>query len=223
MGTLQRTSLRRRQSGTAGFTLVEVALAIGIVAFAFVTLLALLPAGNTAFRRSIDMVVCSQIAQRVISEAQQADFRTLIDIRDPVTGRTKTQASPDRENFTFRGPTRGQPAFRYFDDQGREVLLQKADNPTPEEKRRIIYQVNTRINTRPTLPADRKAKAGRFPPEQQMACVTVQIALNPSLLEIPLSKASADSEDPMRNLWVPTAKQAAVQIYTYSAIVGRND
>src|SRR4051812_37258891 len=59
MAFSQPSDLSRQRSG---FTLVEVTMAIGIVAFAFLALLALLPAGNVAFRRAIDLAVCGQIA-----------------------------------------------------------------------------------------------------------------------------------------------------------------
>ena len=76
------------------FSLVEVVLAIGIVAFAFVAILGLLPVGMTTFRQAMDTATGSQIIQRVINEAQQTDFPTLI-------------KEPRLE--------------RYFDDQGNEV------------------------------------------------------------------------------------------------------
>src|SRR4051812_41937151 len=76
-------SLRRR---SPGFTLVEVTLALGVIAFAFVALLALLPAGNNAFRRAIDLATCGQIAQRVISDAQNANFDTLTGVTSATTG-----------------------------------------------------------------------------------------------------------------------------------------
>jgi uncharacterized protein (TIGR02598 family) len=225
MGHPKRTSLPRHRNADAGFTLVEVALAIGIVAFAFVALLALLPAGNTAFRRAIDVAVCGQISQRIINEAQQSDFRALIDIKDS-TGRTRQQQAPDADGFTFRAPKRSEPAYRYFDDQGREVILRSGTTPTPEEKARIVYQVNTRIMTRapvPRAPLPPGVNASIYKTEQPLALVTVQVAQNPNLIDIPLSTAPAAGEDPTRNLWVPTAKQSGIAIYTYAALVGRNE
>lgn len=79
----------------AGFSLVEVVLSIGIVAFAFVAIFGLLPAGLTTFRQAVDNSLGSQIVQRLVNEAQQTDYPTLI-------------AAPT-------GP------LRYFDDQGNEV------------------------------------------------------------------------------------------------------
>ena len=86
--------LRRPQRArAAGFSLVEIAMALAIIAFAFVTVFGLLPSGLTIFRRAMDISICSQVADRLINESQQTDFSELIK-RDVV--------------------------LRYFDEQGNE-------------------------------------------------------------------------------------------------------
>ncbi|XHR31170.1 MAG: Verru_Chthon cassette protein B [Chthoniobacteraceae bacterium] len=85
--------------GKRGFTLIEITLALGIVSFAFIGLLGLLPAGLQTFRSAVDTSVRSQIIQRICSDAMQADFDTLI-------------SNP--------------PADRYFDDQGNEIAQQRS-------------------------------------------------------------------------------------------------
>ena len=126
-----------RSSRRAGFTLVEVTLALGIVAFAFLALLALLPAGNVAFRRAIDLAVCGQIAQRVISDCQNADFDTL------------TAANGDTV-FTV-GHTLLLD-MRYFDDQGREIIPANPKHPSHDEILHAVYWVNTRVMQTAPLP-----------------------------------------------------------------------
>lgn len=79
----------------AAFSLIEVTLAIGIVASAFLAVFGLIPAGMNTFRAAMDASVGAQIAQRVINEAQQTDFNVL---------------------------TSSTTAVRYFDDQGNEVI-----------------------------------------------------------------------------------------------------
>lgn len=69
-----RRAAHRRQRG---FSLVEVTLAIGVVGFAFVAVLGLLPVGLHVFRAGIDTTVQSQIVQRVVADAQQTDFDLL--------------------------------------------------------------------------------------------------------------------------------------------------
>lgn len=80
------------------FSLVEVVLCIGIVAVAFIPIFSLLPVGLTTFRQAIDNSLGSQIVQRLVGEAQQTDYPTLI-------ATTAYQ--------------------RYFDEQGNEVTSDK--------------------------------------------------------------------------------------------------
>ncbi len=93
--------MRFAGNGNKAFSLIEVVIAIGIVSFAFVCLLGLLPVGLAAFRQSIDTTVGSQIVQRVVNEAQQTDYSSL----------------------TTSGTTQ-----RYFDDQANEVTAANANN-----------------------------------------------------------------------------------------------
>lgn len=60
-----------------GFSLVEVVLALGIVSFAMVGIMGLLPVGLDAFRQSINLTVESQIAQQIINNAQVVPYDKL--------------------------------------------------------------------------------------------------------------------------------------------------
>jgi uncharacterized protein (TIGR02598 family) len=93
----ERPSVTRKRASKA-FSLVEVAMAIAVVAFAFITLYALIPSGLKTFRQSIDNTVGSRIAQRLINEAQQTDFPSLV------------------ANTVY--------PLRQFDDQGNEVTTE---------------------------------------------------------------------------------------------------
>src|SRR5882757_6098701 len=90
--------LSSRLAQQRAFSLIEVVLAVGVVAFAFVAILGLIPAGMTQFRQAIDTSVCAQIAQRIINEAQGTDFTILIDEQKLPTG----TASDD---YAFRTPS----------------------------------------------------------------------------------------------------------------------
>ena len=57
-----------------GFSLVEVVLAVGVAAFALVTLMALLPAGLNTFKGSMSTSIGTQIAERVFNDLQVTDF-----------------------------------------------------------------------------------------------------------------------------------------------------
>lgn len=71
--------VRRRfyGNGRKGFSLTEVVLALGIVAFAFIPVLGLLPVGLDASRQAIDATIEAQIVQQLSNEAFQTDFSSL--------------------------------------------------------------------------------------------------------------------------------------------------
>ncbi len=88
---------RRGARARRAFSLVEVTIAIGIVAFAFVALVGVLPVGLQTFRRAVDASVSAQITQRIINDIQQTDFDILLD------GHTSPfLATPD--TLTIRAP-----------------------------------------------------------------------------------------------------------------------
>ncbi|MDB6149060.1 MAG: hypothetical protein JWQ44_508, partial [Chthoniobacter sp.] len=62
------------------FSLVEVTLALGIVAFAFVALFGLLPVGMTVFRQSIDSANETWIMQDFNSMVQVTDWKRVKDL-----------------------------------------------------------------------------------------------------------------------------------------------
>ncbi len=97
---LSRPSPATRQDDARGrfaFSLVEVALALGILSFALVGLMGILPVGLSTFHRSTDNSTGAQIAQRLINEAGQTDFSTLV------------------------GTVASTPVVRYFDNEGNEL------------------------------------------------------------------------------------------------------
>ncbi len=52
-------------------------MAVGVAAFALVTLMALLPTGLNTFNATMNNSVANQIAQRIIADLQVADFSTI--------------------------------------------------------------------------------------------------------------------------------------------------
>src|SRR5829696_8945318 len=148
------------------FSLVEVALAVCIFSVALVGIFALLPNGMSNFRTAVDISISAHIAQRILQDAQQAEFDTLIERRHLPEDPLQRGYCPER--FSFRGPTVDKPMWRYFDDEGTEVLP-KAKNGklTEEEQAKVVYQVNTRIRPRAELPSLREGRS-------QVAQVTVQ-------------------------------------------------
>jgi uncharacterized protein (TIGR02598 family) len=67
----------RHIRSTQAFSLIEVVLAIGVVSFAMVSILGLIPVGLTTFRNAMDLSVEAGIAQRLAGEVQRTDFANL--------------------------------------------------------------------------------------------------------------------------------------------------
>ena len=86
--------------GSLGFSLVEVVIAIGTLSFAMVPLVGMLPIGLNTFRDSINRSVSTQIAQRIMNEAQQTGFKNLTSLQVnryfTDEGDETTETSPNR-------------------------------------------------------------------------------------------------------------------------------
>jgi uncharacterized protein (TIGR02598 family) len=178
-----------------------VALALGVVAFSFVTLLALIPSSLKTFRSAIDTTVTSQIAQRLISEIQQSDFDFLVDNR-------RNLAEAQNQQFS-RLP------IRYFDDQGNELHGANASH--------AIYHAVIRVSQ----PGDRNPSGSsskwftslpsthaRFNP-RDMSIVSLEIVSNASKLTLPFDSGTL-LLDPK------AARQKHLGYLCYSTIVARN-
>lgn len=112
--------------------MVELAMTIGILSFAFVALLALVPVGLDTFRLAIDTTVETQIVQRVTSIARQAKFSELskLDCNAEITGGI--------ENGDL-----------FFDEEGNEIKSQDGAVPT-----NATYSAAIRLEGRSALPAN---------------------------------------------------------------------
>lgn len=202
-------TLRRAQ---AGFSLVEVTLAIGVVAFAFVALFGLVPAGLNTFRQAMDTSVGAQIAQRVVSDAQETDFDVLV--RD-----TPEEKNKGKDSQFYRLP------LRYFDDQGNEIPVANPNSPTSAESLKILYSVRVRgSNPGKADPAQHRGdyftslpqvSGTRFNP-RDLTVLTVQIATNPAGKDL---KTMIDSSTFLVS--PDLARKANVPLQTYSVAIAR--
>ena len=203
MRALSASSSTRRRA----FSLVEVALAVAVFAVALVGIFALLPSGMSNFRSAVDISISAHIAQRVLQDAQQAEFDTLIDRRNLPEDPLQQSYCPER--FSFRGPKVNEPAWRYFDEQGTEIVPKtKGGLLTEEEQAVVVYQVNTRIRPRAELPTLREGRS-------QVAQVTVQVARNAGVLALPVHN---NAKLPEHNL---IKAAASGPVFTYSALIGK--
>lgn len=199
-----------------GFSLIEVAIAVSILAVCLVALIGLLPAGLSNFRTAMDTTTTSQIAQRILHDMEQAEFDEVIDYDGLKSGGHLDSQGRPKTNFSFRAPkiSSGIKGLRYFDDQGGELVPSSGTELSVEQKRSAVYTVNVRVIPRAQLPA--KDDLGGA-----VAQVTVQVARNPSSRDIPVVAGdSGDPNVPERNLF---QKTSGIQIYTYHSLIGKNE
>jgi len=210
MDTLKHTGPERsrKRGWQAGFSLVEVTIAIGIVSFAFVSVIGLIPTGLNTFHQAMDASVGTQIVQRVLNDLQQTDFTVLT--------QDATGVANETYRYTWTLSNNSQSKVRYFDDQGNEVT----------DPARAIYHVNTRIMPVTVTPSSGSQLAEAS--NTNLATVTVQVANNPSNQTLALSPAgSSDTNAPLRNLWTGAfqsnpSNTGVVPIVTYSMMVSKN-
>jgi uncharacterized protein (TIGR02598 family) len=74
---LRQSRLRAQRGGVDGFSLIEVTLAIAIVAFAFISLIGLLPAGMSVFNQTLDDTNEMRISGVLSSMIQATDYDNL--------------------------------------------------------------------------------------------------------------------------------------------------
>jgi uncharacterized protein (TIGR02598 family) len=106
------TSLRTPKNRNA-FSLVEVVIALGIVSFAIITLLALIPTGMSGFQQAQTSSVETQIVQQLNTELQNTPYTALFD--------TNSGAGT---NTTVFGAT----GARFYDMEG-EMTNSSSPNP----------------------------------------------------------------------------------------------
>lgn len=139
----------------AAFTLVEIALSIGVISFAFLGVVGLLPAGMEVFHKSMNTSIGSQLVQRVLTEAQQTNFAVLTSGTPPEPG---AQLPPYYEYIPIR----------YFDDEGNELPAAQAS--------RSVYHLRAIVQNIPKFPDG----SGKNTIEMNdLATVVVQVAVNP--------------------------------------------
>jgi len=194
-----------RERDPEGFTLVESVLAIGVVAFSFLAIFALLPAGLGQFHQAMDVSVSAEIVQRIASDAEQTDFNLLVG--NAVSG-----------NF-YALP------MRYFDDQGSEINVVDPRAPSTSELAKIVYWVRVRgslpgspdpgNHTTSYFTSLPSTSSQRFNP-RATTYLTIQIAENP---------AGIDLNGLVNSVYLiddASAAAANVRLQTHSVVVSRN-
>lgn len=220
-----RKSLASRRTA---FSLVEVVLAVGVISFAFVAILGLLPAGLHQFRQAMDTSVGAQIAQRVIQDCQLTDFDTLVDTANLTQNPNSIVYIRAPSSALTKSASTNNPGacVRYFTEEGNEIIPatrtpQGNGDPSTAELANVVYYVNTRIATSTMLPQmipggqPAPLSSGSF----DLATVVVQVAFNPSHQGIPVIGTPANS--PQMYLF-DVSSRPGVTVRNYVAQIGRN-
>lgn len=134
------------------FTLIEVTLSIGIVAFAFVAMMGMLPVGLSAYNNAVDATIEAQIAQKLFSEAQQIKFEDLDSISggrfyDEEGGLINEGQTWPEQAFVYHARV-SPPSADYVDNQYvRTITIEISknrrveDTATPHEIRKFTFVV----------------------------------------------------------------------------------
>ena len=209
-GTLCVLSNVRTLRRKAAFSLVEIALAIAIVAFAFLALIGVVPSGLGTFRAAMNTHTAAEIYRRLAAEVQETDFDTLLDAKVSVGG--------FQEQFY-------QLPLRYFDEQGEEVDVANPATLTSTEQARVVYTARIR-GSLPGHPDPQRhsvahftslpgLNAPRFNP-REATYLTVEIALTRG------RDVSAWVDPATLLLNSAEAAKAGVSVKTYSVLLTRN-
>lgn len=126
-------------------------IAIGIVSFAFISIIGLIPWGLSNMKGSVQTTVMSMIAQKMINDAAQTDFDVLA-----------SNASAGSSLGLSLSSVTSTISTNFFDDQGNQLT-----NPLNS-----IYWAKLDVTPSTTMPG--------APANTNLALVTITVAYNPS-------------------------------------------
>ena len=201
-------NLKVETRSARAFSLVEVAMAIGITAFATFALSGLIPIGIGSFQQTKNVSVASDISRQVFSDVENTAFINLLasqpagtqSWRLPAPGAATGGSYTNSSNAVF---------VRNFDMQGGELASSAgaSGNGVPAT---AIYQVNVRVACANFL---QSPVAGTFTPNSNLLVVTIQVAVNPGHLPLDLDAATSSLWTGFSNATTP------VQIFTFQSVV----
>ena len=135
--------MKRSICGEAGFSLVEVTLALGIAAFCLIALFGLLPVGVQTNRNATSQTAATNILANVI-----ADIRA--------TARATASATPS-QLYSLAIPAAGSsnttPQLLYLDGAGRSAASIAPPSPTPFQARYVLSVTFPQVSPAPIPPA----------------------------------------------------------------------
>lgn len=112
----------KRHVKTSGFTLVEVALSLGLVGFALIAILGLIPVGQSVARASINETRAMQLAQQVFDTIRSQPFEQV-----SLDRLSNPSAAGNTFDLTSRNDAPLSPAIVYADNNGK-ITSSRNDN-----------------------------------------------------------------------------------------------
>ncbi len=121
--------MKHRISSARGFSLIEVIVAMGIVATVMVGLIGIMPAGVESLHDAATTAIQSRIVQELVSDAQQSDWNNL-------PPPPNTPATPKLDDLMGKAKT------RYYDSQGTLITPTSAGTRTASYATLMEYADN---------------------------------------------------------------------------------
>jgi len=140
------------QRRSAGFSLPEVAMAIGIIAIAFVALIGLLPVGLNTYRAAIDESNQTWIMQSMNSMIQTTDFTEIPNL-DYKTSNEIYYFDEEGSLIEKDSTSTGDPALKIRRIYAVKLLVDDLDRPGTTEKMIHGYRVLVVMATYTNAPA----------------------------------------------------------------------
>ncbi len=145
-----------------GFSLVEVAVAIGVIAVAVTTVLGAWPGGQSMLRNAGDATITAQIAQRLAAELRQADYPDVLRLAG--LNDSTPMVSLSR---------------RYFSQTGREVA---AEEPSR------IYEALTRACHTGQFPIQSAGSSKRWDSQGSIS-LAIEVVVAPAGVQAPIDSS----------------------------------
>jgi uncharacterized protein (TIGR02598 family) len=189
------------------FSLVEVVMAIGITAFAAVSIAGLIPVGLGSFRQTKNMSTASDISRLIFSDLNNTTFTNLTASQQGSASAWRLPAPNAVVNTGGYSNTYSDTTYiRNFDEQGTEIASSTTNAGAPVS---ALYQVNVRV----AYASFSQSPTGAAIANPNLLVVTIQVALNPGRLPLALDSAT-------NTLWTGfSATGVPVQIFTYQTFV----
>ena len=207
-GSFSLAPVGRRQRRSGGFSLVEVVIALAVMASSFLVVFGLLGVGLNTFHQSKGISVSAQIAQQVFSQLQSIQFANLTGSSGSLASRSASPPASPQYTTTITSTSGGGTTTTtlYFDEQGNQLNTQTGS----------VYWVNVRVAYPTPLPPA-TLTSGSYPAgslDADLATVLVQVVYNPGGVT-----PAADGTSAWTGL---SSTGAALQLYNYQFFVARN-